>query len=206
MANSDHLAGSVFVLQNYDRHSRKFLRECFFGVSNQMRQDGMQNRFGLSLLPAVLSMIIGCGGAEAPSIVRDPVSKVTGKLLINGKPEASVLVRLNPVGSSDPDKKKPDGMTDAEGNFSIGTYEGSGDGAPNGEYAVTFQWGMRALMGGNYGGDKFAGKYIDPEKSEFKLTVAGEPIDMGVIELTAPEGASFELTAPKRGAKLGGED
>ena len=68
---------------------------------------------------------------------------MTGKLLINGKPEESVLVRLNRVGATESGKASPSALTNAEGSFSIGTYEGGGDGAPDGEYAITFQWGMQ---------------------------------------------------------------
>ena len=153
-------------------------------------------RIGLFFCGAILLIAPGCTKTpEGPLLEQDKVAKVTGKLLINGKPEPQVAVRLKRIGAPDANAKTShlltiSAFTEADGTFALGTYA-SGDGAPDGEYAVIFQWGMRNLMGGNYAGDKFGGKYSDPEKSEHKVTVAGQPIDMGVIELTAPEDASF---------------
>jgi hypothetical protein len=157
----------------------------------------MFGRIGLCLCSSVLLIASGCSSApDGPVIEMDKVSKVTGKLLINGKPEQQVLVKLHRVGAPDPDAKtsqvlSKEAFTAADGSFAITTYK-SGDGAPDGEYIVTFQWGMINLLGGMYAGDKFGGKYTDLKKPEKTITVAGAPIDMGVIELTAPEGATFE--------------
>ena len=159
-------------------------------------------RIGLCLCATILLAASGCNKTpDGPTLVQDKVTKVTGKLLINGKPEQQVLVKLHRIGVPDANAKtsqllSKEAFTAADGSFSIGTYSG-GDGAPDGEYAVTFQWGMRNLLGGDYAGDLFGGKYNDPTKSEKKITIAGAPIDMGVIELTAPAGATFEGGGPK---------
>lgn len=120
-------------------------------------------------------------------MVRDPIFKVTGKLLIDGQPQAQVAVTCNrpkddppPEGTSAP--IVPSGLTDAQGKFSIGTYE-SADGVPNGTYVLTFAWGQVDMISGRYGGDRLKGKYKDPQKSEFQATVNGKPVDLGVIEL-----------------------
>ena len=75
--------------------------------------------------------------------------------------------------------------TDAEGKFKVSTYE-SGDGIPEGTYAVTFMWGQVNLMTMSYGGpDKLNDRYSDPETSTFKVTVKrGEPANMGKLLLT----------------------
>lgn len=144
---------------------------------------------GLSLI--VLSLMLGCGDKGESDFVRDPVTKVKGRLLIDGKAEPMVTVQLNRVGG--PDEKAGtsklltvSGFTDPEGNFNIGTYDRGpdADGAPDGEYTVTFLWGQIGLMSGRYEGDKFEGKYADPEKSKWPVTVAGAPVDMGTIELS----------------------
>jgi hypothetical protein len=77
------------------------------------------------------------------------------------------------------------GMTDANGLFTISTYE-TGDGVPAGQYQLTFVWGQINLMNSQYSGDKLNGKYSDPAKSEHTLTVtdSDDPHDLGVIELT----------------------
>ena len=67
--------------------------------------------------------------------------------------------------------------------FQISTYE-TGDGVPEGEYRLTFQAGQMNLVSRSYTGDLLNGRYSDPQKSEFTLTVAGtDPIDLGTIDL-----------------------
>ena len=74
--------------------------------------------------------------------------------------------------------------TAADGKFALSTYS-SGDGLPVGEYSLTFQYGVYAIMGNQYTGDKFKGKYAKKGDSTFTFTVKeGEPVDMGTIELT----------------------
>jgi hypothetical protein len=138
----------------------------------------------------LIASATGCG-REKSTFERDKVTRVTGTVHIDGKPESMVGVRLNRVNGPDEaagtsKMLTPSGMTDTEGKFVIGTYDKGpeGDGAPDGEYTVTFQWGQINMLGGRYEGDKFAGKYADPAKSEVKVTVSGEPVDLGTIELT----------------------
>src|SRR5262245_15278033 len=104
----------------------------------------MSCRLSLCGLALVLTGIAGCG-TPAPKEQRDPGFKVTGRLLINGKPEESILVSLVRTSPPDPSATTsktitPGAQTNSDGNFSIGTYE-LGDGAPNGDYVMTIQWG-----------------------------------------------------------------
>lgn len=138
----------------------------------------------------LLSLMTGCGETKR-DFVRDPVSKVTGTLLIDGQPEKEVAVRLARVDGPDESAGTsmmltPSAMTDDKGKFSIGTYDKgpAGDGAPDGEYVVIFQWGKMSPGARQYQGDKFKGKYANPKKSEHTLTVAGKPVDLGTIELS----------------------
>jgi hypothetical protein len=146
----------------------------------------MRRRFAFGTCLVVLACC-ACGSKGPKGMERDPVFKVTGVILVDGKPEAQISVACvrpkgaQPTGTSAP--INPSGTTDPEGNFSIGTYE-SNDGVPNGEYDLTFAWGQIGLISGRYEGDRFKGKYKDPAKSEHKVTVDGEPIDLGTIELS----------------------
>ena len=117
-----------------------------------------------------------------PRVVTIPI---TGKVLVDGKPQAQVQVQAQPVSGSTPTHTTPSAFTDAEGNFAIQTYE-AGDGAPAGEYKLTFRWGQISLMSGRYEGDKFNGKYRNPARSEHSVTVSesDDPIDLGTIELS----------------------
>lgn len=136
----------------------------------------------LSLICAT-PLLTGCndpGPQGGPRVVTVPI---TGIVHVDGKPVGGLLVKCHPVGEAAV-PTSVSGYTDETGKFSIGTYE-SGDGAPEGEYAVTFMWGQYA-MNGRYGGpDKLKDRYKDPEKSEHHVTVkAGSPADLGTINLT----------------------
>ncbi len=69
-----------------------------------------------------------------------PTYQVSGNLTINQKPAEGAIVILQSVGK-DVDRRgsKPWGLVDKNGNFQTTTYEHL-DGAPVGEYAVTFMW------------------------------------------------------------------
>lgn len=70
---------------------------------------------------------------------RRPVYPVRGKALFRGKPAAGALLIFNLVGEPDPKVVKPQGVVESDGSFEVSTY-GEKDGAPAGEYAVTFVW------------------------------------------------------------------
>ncbi len=145
---------------------------------------GTQSRRRLWAVVAGVSFAVGCGGWEPPQPQnRVETFPVTGQVHVDGNPVAQIAVRLHPVGSEKNSLPTASGFTDEEGRFSIGTYE-SGGGAPAGTYVITFQWGQVNLLTGRYEGDKFRGRYADPEKSTFRVVVEkGKPADVGLIEL-----------------------
>lgn len=151
---------------------------------SQVRFGARASRWSLSVLACCL-LIAGCeDGPQGPP--RVDTFPIKGKLTIDGNPEVGVAVKLNPVGKEvSAANVNSSTFTDADGAFTIGTYE-SGDGAPEGDYTLTFMWGTRSLVTGRYGGpDKLNERYLDPEASEVKVTVnPGEEIDLGTIELT----------------------
>ena len=136
-------------------------------------------------------------------MVRDSVHKVSGTLTIDGKPEQMVGVRMVRLGDADPKAVTSQlltasGFTDAQGRFVIGTYDKGpeGDGAADGKYALTFQWGQISLLGGGrYEGDKFNGKYSNPENSEFIVRVEGGPVEIPPIELNTKDVPEAKLPA-----------
>lgn len=112
------------------------------------------------------------------------VFKVTGKVLVDGKPAEGVLLGIH---NSEPYDKQfptaPQGQTDADGNLIISTYA-QGDGLPPGNYAFTFTWQDFNLMSRSYSGpDKLKKKYADPKTSKITSAVKG-PVDLGEIQLT----------------------
>ena len=139
-----------------------------------------QRLFSVAIL---LAIAIGCSPQGPP---RTPTFPVTGQVYVDGQPAAELAVFF--TNTNGVDKNQPTfstANTDAEGKFKVSTYE-SGDGIPEGTYAVTFMWGQVNLMTMSYGGpDKLNDRYSDPETSTFKVTVKrGERADMGKLLLT----------------------
>lgn len=146
----------------------------------------VRRRLCAGVMAGLTLLAVGCSGREPPQ-PRNRVETfpVTGTVRVDGKPVAQIAVRLHPVGAENSGGlPTASGFTDDEGRFSVGTYE-SGGGAPAGMYVITFQWGQLSLLSGRYEGDRFEGKYADPQKSPFRVVVEkGKPTDVGVIELT----------------------
>jgi len=137
---------------------------------------------GLLMMLTAAVFVAGCGQSGPERI---PTYPVVGRLLVDGEPAEMVAVHC--VRLSEADKENPTEsqcFTAADGSFTIGTYE-SMDGVPEGEYALTFQWGEWNLFSHSYSGDKLNGRYSDPAKSDVKFEVVpGERKDLKTIELT----------------------
>jgi hypothetical protein len=84
------------------------------------------------MLPAAL-LATSCGDG------RRPVFPVRGQVLYEGKPTPGALVIFHPLNDPDPLAPRAIARVAADGSFSPTTY-GGGDGAPEGEYAVTISW------------------------------------------------------------------
>ena len=92
-------------------------------------------RAGKALAVAALALCVSaCGGKQ-----RLPVFPVRGKVFFQGKPAAGAVVVLNRVGQTDPTAVLPQGTVGTDGTFQVSTY-GKNDGAPAGDYAVSFVW------------------------------------------------------------------
>lgn len=118
---------------------------------------------------------------------RKPCYPVTGKVLVDGKPAPDAFVHFHPVeAAADPaDRVSPFAMVDDKGRFALSSYV-SNDGAPEGEYIVTFEWRERSgLMKNNFEGpDRLKGAYVDPKKSKYKVQIKPEPNELPTFELT----------------------
>lgn len=152
-----------------------------------MRQAALKS-FTAVLMAMVM---VGCGKKELVDPNELPTSPVTGIIHVDGKPVNMIRVVANDTAEPARTVVPPSGFTNDTGKFSLTTFR-EGDGAPAGEYRLTFQYGsMAMIMGRQYQGDKFKGKYAKKDDSKFTLTVkAGEPVDLGTIELTTGGGPS----------------
>ena len=127
--------------------------------------------FSLTAAVLAIALCTSCNGDT-----RKPVHPTRGKVVNkNGAAPEGVLVIFTPVGETDAAKNWPHGFpratTDKDGAFALTTYA-SDDGIPAGEYIVTMQW--TPPVSGNEerdAPDKFGGRYADPKKSTWKVTI-----------------------------------
>lgn len=123
-------------------------------------------------LPMLALLVVwagGCGSSNQPSLY-----PVQGKVLVDGQPAANIMVRFNPLGDTSPFPLVSQGLTAGDGTFTLSTHQ-TGDGAPAGQYAVTFQWfDLRVDKDGENtftNKDKLGGRYKNPASSTHKVTV-----------------------------------
>ncbi len=117
------------------------------------------------LVALISAAVVGCGGGgiSAPRTVR-----TSGTMLFKGKPTEGVKVKLHPQFYM---MFTPNGVTDKDGRFLLSTAAPM-DGAPPGEYSVTFEL-LRAgadERGRDAEFDVWKGKYANPETAP-KVTV-----------------------------------
>jgi hypothetical protein len=138
-----------------------------------------------------------CGGSDVPM---QKTVKVTGRVMLDGKPAAGVDVRLIPVDKTNFKlNETPLGTADADGRVVFTTYY-TGDGAPAGEYQVVIAYpdqvpeepegdetagaiaAAKAKKGG--AGKRFPAVYQNPQKSGLKVTVS-QPGELPPFELSS---------------------
>ena len=146
----------------------------------------IQNRPVVLMTGVALALFVGCSKEDQRGGPRVPTFSIKGTVKVDGQPAGYLNVTAIPVNYK-PKDATPSGLTEPDGTFSLSTYV-KGDGVPEGDYKLIFTWGTLNLMTAQYQGDKFNGKYADPEKSEVSIKVVkgSKPPDLGVIELTLP--------------------
>ena len=97
-----------------------------------------------------------------------------GKVLYQGQPAKGWRVAFYPLSEQGKLKFAPSAVTDDKGEFRLRSYS-PGDGAPLGEYAVTFQWPQHVNTGDEPEPvpevDQLQGRYSDPRTSRLKVVV-----------------------------------
>ncbi len=114
--------------------------------------------------------LAGCGTRlSVPS-----TAPVSGVVTYKGKPLQGIRVTLHAQGATPKAQYIPTGQTGGDGKFTLST-GAPGNGAPPGTYVVTFEKpeiGSAAATGSvETEVDAFGGKYSDPAKSEYTVTI-----------------------------------
>jgi hypothetical protein len=142
----------------------------------------MQRLHELGCLILVMT-IVGCGSG---SITPPRTVPVSGAVLMNGQPVAGVVVRFHPQFDIGTVKYIPSAETDGQGQFTLNT-GAPGNGAPIGDYVVTFEKPLIVSDDANSGieteVDEFEGRFSDPEKSEWRITIENAVIEIEPFEL-----------------------
>src|SRR5690349_6394267 len=108
-----------------------------------------------SILCAGLSVVCSC--SDKPTN-RKETYPVTGIVVVDGKEANGVSISLHDVKGMDSAQPTISFATsDETGKFAVSTYDG-GDGAPVGEYRLTFTWGELNVVTRTMSGDKLNGK------------------------------------------------
>jgi hypothetical protein len=136
-----------------------------------------------TLLMALLALAnSSCSRTDATD--REPVFPVRGKVLVQGQPADNALVIFHPQESSDAEMIRPNGRAQADGSFTVGTYE-TGDGAPAGEYLVTITWPepVTGNQDPDLAPDRLQGRYADPVRSKLRAKVGPEENVLQAFEI-----------------------
>lgn len=144
--------------------------------------DGWDRKSHGLLMTALTFLVLfsGCGKSD-----RIPTYKVTGKVLVDGKPAKHVILKFHPRKQDSEKPYVPNGLTDESGNFSLATYE-KGDGAPAGDYDVTFIWPERKNpISTMWEGDQLNGRYATKEKAKTQVTVAEKDQKLSPFKLSS---------------------
>src|SRR5262245_33937637 len=125
---------------------------------------GRRRLFALLFLGTLV--LAGCGkGIAVPSTV--PVS---GVVKYKGKPLQGIRVTLHPQTGTAKSEFIPSGQTGPDGKFTLST-GAPGNGAPPGSYLVTFEKPELSSAAVETEIDAFGGKYSDPSKSKWTITI-----------------------------------
>ncbi|OWK35816.1 hypothetical protein FRUB_08379 [Fimbriiglobus ruber] len=96
-----------------------------------------------------------------------------GTVTVQKKPAAKAVVVLRPVTPGPLKELMPHGEVGPDGTFRVGTYADN-DGAPAGDYTVTITWPESRTdpkTGDEVNGDRLQGRFGDPAKSPWKVTI-----------------------------------
>jgi hypothetical protein len=123
------------------------------------------------LLPVFVSGCARQGGWQS----------VSGKVLVNGQPAVRACVLLTPLNGS-PDR--PFGVVAEDGTFQMT----GRDGARKGDYAVTVEWPVYEMNGGEEVtvGDRLGRRYADPKSPVMQVTIHDGLNPIPTIELRSP--------------------
>ncbi|HVX60084.1 MAG TPA: hypothetical protein VHC19_05780 [Pirellulales bacterium] len=132
-----------------------------------------------------LLIAVGCKRQPLPGPEPMPVQ---GQVFYQGQPAAGFRVTFHPLFEQGEVKFTPFAVTDEQGAFRLQSYSAE-DGAPVGEYAVTFEWLERPKVRDQIDDpdlpnvDRLKGKYNRPDQSTWKVQIQAGPNELEPFRL-----------------------
>lgn len=167
-----------------------------------------------TVLCSCLLMICGCGPrleTDEERLARlvpgaSAMTKVTGKVTVDGAPGKDVWVTLHPAQGGTA-AQIPRAQVREDGTFQVTTYL-DGDGAPPGDYNITFESLTFRQIGGRWvGPDKLKNLYNNPKATTFHVSVKDAPVELPPFELKVSGLAAKAPPEPESGpGHTGGKD
>jgi hypothetical protein len=138
-------------------------------------------RFGRHWWLAMILLLAIDTGCGRPAVEKPPLYPVSGRVTFNGQPAAGISVNLHPVNGQS--IAIPSATSGPDGSFDVGTYA-PGDGAPEGDYAVTAAWRQSVDPSGDAPEvDRLGGRYGNPATSNLKVHVSAAPNTLSPFQL-----------------------
>ena len=130
----------------------------------------------------ILAVVIGCTRTEYPNATYPVSGRVQ---TTDGESASYVRVTLHSselVSEGDP--FRPSAMTDDDGTFQLTTYE-TDDGAPQGNYAVTFRWAKpQKTLFDPIPKDRLRNRFALPTENSLRCTIIeAESQNLGTFEI-----------------------
>jgi hypothetical protein len=145
----------------------------------------------LSTMPTTRRLALACAGLALliPACSKGShkqVYPVRGQVLIQGRPAPQAIVTFHPAAGA-PDDPRPSAQTDDQGYFTLTSYAG-GDGAPEGEYAVTVTCFRSFSQKNASEGDEstrnvLPPRYANPATSQLRATVSAGPNELPPLQV-----------------------
>lgn len=126
----------------------------------------------IAIVALACAVAAGCGGGDISAPRTAPVG---GTVLFKNKPVAGVTVTFHAKFDMGAVKFTPNGTTNKDGKFTLST-AAAGDGAPPGDYAVTFELlkGSADKAGRDIDVDVWKGKYADLTTAKTVTVLKGD--------------------------------
>lgn len=164
-------------------------------LSYAVPRSGLADMQSSMMLPAAVGaailaiMLVGCGKRQGD---RGTLYPAEGQVFLNQEPLAGALVVLYPKGESGANSTPSRAQTGPDGRFRVGTLA-PGDGAPEGEYAVTvIRYPMQKQSDGGYaaGANDLPKKYTNPTTTDLRVQVSEGKSSLPALVLRTPKGNS----------------